>query len=78
MRKNIKREIIQAEKKQFNERGYNEVSTQDIADAMGISKGNLNCHFKREEDIIEAVVEEMHSPLYKARHPRPAGGTQRA
>lgn len=61
MRKNIKQEIIQAAKKQFNERGYNEVSTQDIADAMGISKGNLNYHFKRKEDIIEAVVVEMHS-----------------
>lgn len=65
MRKNIKSEIIQAAKKLFNERGYNDVSTQNLADVMGISKGNLNYHFKRKEDIIEAVVEEMHSHYVK-------------
>lgn len=69
MRKNVKQEIIQAAKKLFNERGYNEVSTQDIANAMGISKGNLNYHFKRKEDIIEAVVEEMHSHYVKPEPP---------
>lgn len=61
MRKNIKQEIIQAAKRLFNERGYNQVSTQDIADALGISKGNLNYHFKRKEDMLDAIVEEMHS-----------------
>lgn len=61
MRKDIKLEIIKVSKELFNARGYNEVSTQDIADAMGISKGNLNYHFKKKENIIEAVVEEMHS-----------------
>lgn len=69
MRKNVKQEIIQVAKKLFNERGYNEVSTQDIANAMGISKGNLNYHFKRKEDIIEAVVEEMHSHYVKPEPP---------
>lgn len=65
MKKNTKLEIIQVSKKLFNERGYNDVSTQNISDAMGISKGNLNYHFKRKEDIIEAVVEEMHSHYIK-------------
>lgn len=69
MRKNIKSEIIQTAKKLFNESGYNDVSTQNIADAMGISKGNLNYHFKRKEDIIEAVVEEMHSHYVKPSPP---------
>lgn len=69
MRKDIKLEIVQISKKLFNERSYNEVSTQDIADAMGISKGNLNYHFKRKEDIIEAVVEEMHSHYVKPKSP---------
>lgn len=57
MGKNVKLEIIQEAKKLFNEHSHNEVSTQDIADAIGISKGNLNYHFKRKEDIIEAVAE---------------------
>lgn len=69
MRKNIKLEIIQAARNLFNERSYNEVSTQDIANVMGISKGNLNYHFKRKEDIIEAVVEEMHSHYVKPEPP---------
>lgn len=60
MRKNIKQDIIQTAKELFNQRGYNQVSTQDIANALGISKGNLNYHFKRKEDIISAIVEEMH------------------
>lgn len=65
MRKNIKSEIIQTAKKLFNEHGYNGVSTQDISDVMKISKGNLNYHFNKKEDIIEAIVEEMHSHYLK-------------
>lgn len=70
MRKNTKLEILRVAKELFNERGYNDVSTQNIADAMGISKGNLNYHFNKKEDIIEAVVEEMHS--HYERPPVPA------
>lgn len=69
MRKEIKQEILQVSKALFNERGYNEVSTQDIAGAMGISKGNLSYHFKRKEDILEAVVEEMHSHYVRPEPP---------
>lgn len=69
MRKDIKQEILRVSKKLFNERGYNEVSTQDISNAIGISKGNLNYHFKRKEDIIEAVAEEMHSHYVKPQIP---------
>lgn len=73
MRKDIKLDIIQVAKNLFNERGYNDVSTQSIADAMGISKGNLNYHFKRKEDIMEAVVEEMHSHYVKPLPPSSLG-----
>lgn len=69
MRKNIKQEIIEVSKNLFNEYGYNQVSTQNISSAMGISKGNLNYHFKRKEDIIEAVVEEMHSHYVRQEPP---------
>lgn len=60
MKKNTKSKIIQTAKKLFNEHGYNNVSTKNISDAAGISKGNLTYHFKRKEDIIEAIVEELH------------------
>ncbi len=61
MKKNIRGQIIQTSKRLFNERSYSAVSTQDIADAIGISKGNLNYHFRRKEDIMEAVVADSHS-----------------
>lgn len=69
MRKNIKSDIIQTAKQMFNERGYERVSTYDISSALGISQGNLNYHFKRKEDILEAVVGEMYSHYVKPETP---------
>ncbi|MDL2318453.1 TetR/AcrR family transcriptional regulator [Eubacteriales bacterium OttesenSCG-928-A19] len=69
MKKDTKNEIIKVAKALFNERGYNHVTTQNIADAIGISKGNLNYHFDKKEAIIEAVVEEMHSHYIKPQTP---------
>lgn len=61
MKRDTRREILETAKKLFNEHGYNSVSTRDISNAVGISKGNLTYHFKKKEDIVEALVEEMHS-----------------
>lgn len=58
MKKDTRREIIDIAKILFNEKGYNAVSTRDISDALGISKGNLTYHFKKKEDILEAVLRE--------------------
>lgn len=66
MRRDIKREIVETARELFNRQGYNSVSTRDIAQAMGISKGNLTYHFRKKEDIIEAVVREMHSRYRRA------------
>ncbi len=43
----------------FNEKGLAQVSLRIIADAMGISPGNLTYHFKRREDIVEALYYEF-------------------
>lgn len=59
-KKNVKEEIIQAARRLFNERGYGEVSMRDIADALSISVGNLTYHYPRKEDLIVAVVQDMH------------------
>lgn len=61
MKKDTRQEILQTAKALFNRRGYNNVTTRDIAEAMGISKGNLTYHFRKKEDIIEAIVQQMHS-----------------
>ena len=58
MKKNTREEILTTAKRLFNERGYNSVSTRDIADALNISKGNLTYYFKKKEEIIEALLDE--------------------
>jgi AcrR family transcriptional regulator len=58
MKRDTRQEILAAGKKLFNERGYNAVSVRDIADALGISKGNLTYYFKKKEHIVEAIITE--------------------
>jgi AcrR family transcriptional regulator len=44
----------------FNEQGTAAVSTNHIAEAAGISPGNLYYHFKNKDDIIRAVLDRMY------------------
>lgn len=59
MASNLKQEIIEKARILFSERGYNDVSLRDIAAVLEISPGNLTYHFRKKEDIIEAVVRDM-------------------
>src|SRR4029450_3308614 len=43
----------------FNESGTAAVSTNHIADALGISPGNLYYHFRNKEAIIRALFEQQ-------------------
>ena len=45
----------------FNEATTSEVSTNHIADAAGISSGNLYYHYANKEAIIRAILERMFS-----------------
>lgn len=56
MRKDIRDEILDAARSLFIAKGYHGVSLQDIADAVGISKGNLTYHFNKKETIMEALL----------------------
>ena len=56
--RDTRQEILDIAKQLFNERGYNDVSTRDIAGELGISKGNLTYYFKKKEEIIEAILAE--------------------
>lgn len=47
-----KDKILQTALKLFNEKGYNNVTTRDIAAEMQISAGNLHYHFKHSEELI--------------------------
>ncbi|MDF9825713.1 AcrR family transcriptional regulator [Breznakia sp. PF5-3] len=60
MKKDIKLEIMSTARELFNKFGYNEVSLRDIASELQISVGNLTYHFKKKEDLVEAIVIERH------------------
>ena len=57
--KNTRQRILDAGRKLFNERGFSQVTVRMIASELGMSSGNLNYHFRKREDILEALYFEM-------------------
>lgn len=51
--------ILEAARKLFNEVGYSQVTIRMIAQELGMSSGNLNYHFRKREDVFEALYFEM-------------------
>lgn len=49
--------IVAAADKLFYESGYEHTSFADIADAVGISRGNFYYHFKSKDEILDAVID---------------------
>ncbi len=58
-----KAEIIQAAKVLFATKGYLKTTTQDIIDAVKMSRGLLYYHFKSKQDILYYIVESHTRPL---------------
>lgn len=50
--------IIKEADRLFYERGYENTSFTDIAETVGISRGNFYHHFKTKGDILAAVIDE--------------------
>jgi len=48
--------IIKKANRLFYMQGYNQTSIADVANAVGITKGNLNYHFRSKDDLLEAVI----------------------
>lgn len=57
--KNTKEKILRSAQQLFNKYGVADTSLRKIALDIGISQGNLNYHFKKREDILEALYFEM-------------------
>lgn len=56
MKDNTKKRILDCAWESFKEQGYNAVSMRNIAETLGISVGNLTYHFKKKEELIEALI----------------------
>lgn len=54
-----KRRILDAGRELFNQYGVADVSQRRIAAHLSISPGNLTYHFKKSEDILEALYFEL-------------------
>lgn len=55
--------ILEACRALFNERGPAEVTTAEIAQAVGISEGNLHYHFRRKQEIVTALFADFREAL---------------
>ena len=48
--------IIDAANELFHTQGYNKTSISDIANQLGITKGNLQYHFRSKDDLLVAII----------------------
>ena len=65
MKKTGNRErILAASTELFNQSGVVAITTNHIADHLGISPGNLYFHFRNKESIIAELFDEMSKSLY--------------
>src|SRR6266542_6804561 len=55
---NTRARIIEMAIRLFNEHGTGAISTNHLAEALGISPGNLYYHFRNKEEIIRAIAEQ--------------------
>ncbi|WP_340152260.1 TetR/AcrR family transcriptional regulator [uncultured Marivirga sp.] len=61
--KDTRAKILEAALGLFNEYGMVNVSLRQIAQALSISQGNLNYHFKLKEEIIETLYFQLVSEM---------------
>jgi TetR/AcrR family transcriptional repressor of nem operon len=55
--KSTRENIVTAADDLFYRRGFTHTSFADIADVVGISRGNFYFHFKSKDEILDAVIE---------------------
>lgn len=54
-----KEEILDVAEQLFAEKGFDNASTNDIINKIGIARGTLYHHFGSKEEILDAIVERM-------------------
>ena len=56
-------EILDVAERLFAKKGFDNTSTNDILDEVGIARGTLYYHFKSKEDILDAMIERISKRL---------------
>ena len=54
-----KEEILDVAEQLFAEKGFDNASTNDIINKIGIARGTLYHHFNSKEEILDAIVDRM-------------------
>lgn len=54
-----KNEILDVAERLFGTKGFDNTSTSDILNEIGIARGTLYYHFKSKEDILDAMIDRM-------------------
>lgn len=58
-----KNEILDVAESLFATKGFDNTSTNDILNVIGIARGTLYYHFKSKEEILDAVIDRMETSL---------------
>ena len=54
-----KKEILDIAAELFTTKGYDNTSTTDILDRVGIARGTIYYHFKSKEEILDTLIDRM-------------------
>lgn len=58
--------LVRAARKLFAEHGFHATGTPEIADLAGVTRGALQHHFARKEDLFRAVFEQVEEDMISA------------
>lgn len=72
-RESLRAEIAEVAFKVFAERGFDEVTATEVAEAAGISRASFFRYFESKEDAVFVAQEEMGVQIAEALRGRPAG-----